>query len=74
MESYFIKLFDNIHYERSLFLILSITDSNVLVQAGFTNDEIIIIKNIALQKIKKQVDLKQYFAMNLLEKQIDKNV
>ena len=69
METYFIKLFDNIHYERSLILLLSLTDSNILIQAGFTNDEFNIIKNIALQKIKRQTDLKQYVAMDLLEKQ-----
>ena len=69
MENYFIKLFNNIHYERSLILLLSLIDSIILIQAGFTNDEIIFIKNIALQKIKKQVDLKQYIALDLLEKQ-----
>ena len=66
MESYFVKLFDNIHHERSLILILSLTDSNILKQSGFTDNEIEIIKNIALQKIKRQVDLKQYIAMNLI--------
>ena len=67
MENYFIKLFDNIHYERCLIIILSSTDSNILIQARFTNDEINIIKNIALQKIKRQIDLKQYIALQLLE-------
>ena len=72
MENYFIKLFDNIHYERSLLLILSLTDSNILIQSGLTNDQINIINNIALQKVKRQVDLKQYVALDLLEKQFSK--
>ena len=67
MENYFIKLFDNINHERSLILLLSLTDSNILKQSGFTDNEIEIIKNIALQKIKRQSDLKQYIAMNLIE-------
>ena len=49
MEQYFTRLFDNIHHERSLILLLSLTDSNILKQAGFTDKEIEIIKNIALQ-------------------------
>ena len=53
MENYFIRLFDNIHHERSLILHLSLTDPNILKQANFTDSEIEIIKNIALQKIKK---------------------
>ena len=69
MENFFIELFDNIHYERSLVLLLSLTDSDLLIQAGFTIDEIDINKNIAFQKIKRQADLKQYVDMDLLEKQ-----
>ena len=41
MESYFARLFDNIHHdERSLILLLSLTDSNILLQSGFTEIEI----------------------------------
>ena len=67
MENYFINLFEDVRHERSLILLLSLTDSNILKQAGFTDIEIEIIKNIALKKIKRQVDLKQYIAMNLIE-------
>ena len=66
MENYFSNLFEDIRHERSLILLLSLTDSNILKQAGFTDNEIEIIKNIALQKIKRQSDLKQYIAMNLM--------
>ena len=69
MEIYFINLFDNIHYERCLLLFLSKTGSNILLQSGFTNDETKIIKNIVLQKGKRQIDFEQYIAMDLLEKQ-----
>ena len=69
MVNFFVKLFDKILYERSLTLVLSLTDSNLLIQIGFTNDEIHIIKNIAFQKTERQADLKHYVAMDLLEKQ-----
>ena len=69
MENYFIKLFDNIHYERSLISILSLTDPDILRQSKFTDDEISIIKNLALQKIYRQRMLKEYHALQLLNKQ-----
>ena len=67
MENYFINLFEDVRHERSLILLLSLTDSNILKQAGFTDNEININKNIALQKIKRQSDLKQYIALQLIE-------
>ena len=68
MENYFIKLFDNIHYERSLILLLSIVDPDILRQTKFTDDEIEIIKNIALEKLYRQRMLKEYYALQLLDK------
>ena len=68
MENYFIKLFDNIHYERSLILLLSIVDPGILRQTKFTDDEIEIIKNLALEKLHRQRILKEHIAMDLLEK------
>ena len=59
MENYFIKLFDNIHYERSLILLLSLTDPDILRQTKFTDDEIENIKNTALQKLQRQRNLKK---------------
>ena len=58
MENYFNKLFDNIHYERSLILLLSLTDPDILRQSKFTDDEIEIIKNLALAKLHRQRMLK----------------
>ena len=67
MEQYFARLFENIHDERSLILLLSLTDSNILLQSGFTENEINIIKNIALEKIHRQKSLKEYIALQLIE-------
>ena len=35
MESYFANLFEDIRHERSLILLLSLTDEGILIQAGF---------------------------------------
>ena len=69
MENYLIKLFDNIHYERSLILLLSLTDPDILRQTKLTDDEIETIKNLALEKLHIQRNLKEIVAMDLLEKQ-----
>ena len=68
MEQYFATIFEDIRHERSLILLLSLTDSDILKQSKFTDDEINIIKNIALEKLHRQRILKEVAAMDLLEK------
>ena len=68
MEQYFSNLFEDIRYERSLILLLSLVEPDILKQSKFTNDEIDIIKNIALDKTHRQRILKEIKAMDLLEK------
>ena len=68
MEKNFIRVFDNIHYERSLIILLSLTDPDILRQAKFTDDEIEIIKNLALENLHRQRMLKEYYALQLLDK------
>ena len=65
MENYFISLFEDVRHERSLILLLSLTDEGILKQSGFTINEIKIIKNIALEKIHRQKMLKEYYALHL---------
>ena len=67
MAAYFSNLFEDIGHERSLILLLSITDTNILKQRKFTDDELHIIKNLALEKIHRQKKLKEYFALQLLK-------
>ena len=67
MEQYFSNLFEDIRHERSMILILSLIDSDILKQSKFTDDEIIIIKNLALEKLHRQRILKEYHAVSLLE-------
>ena len=64
-------MFENIRHERSLILLLSLTDSDVLRQSKVTDDEINIIKNLALENLHRQRILKEYVAASLLEKEIE---
>ena len=74
MEAYFSNLFEDIRHERSLILLLSLTDTDILRQSKFTDYEIEIIKNLAHEKLHRQRILKEHVAMDLLEKQLDDNI
>ena len=47
MKRYFSNLFEDVRHERSLILVVSPTDPDILKQSKFTDDEVNIIKNIA---------------------------
>ena len=68
MEEYFNTIFEDIRNERSLILLLSLVEPNILHQSKFTDHEIEINKNIALEKILRQENLKEIVALELLEK------
>ena len=74
MEAYFNTIFEDIRYERSLILLLSLTEPDILKQSKFKDYEIEIIKNIALEKIFRQKNLKEIVALDLLEKQLDDKI
>ena len=69
MEAYFSTMFEDVRHERSLILLLSLTDPDLLRQSKFTDYEMEIIENIALEKLHRQRILKEHVAMDLLEKQ-----
>ena len=69
METYFDTIFEDVRHERSLILLLSLVEPSILKQSKFTDHEIEIIKNLALEKIHRQRILKEHFALDLLEKQ-----
>ena len=60
-------MFENISHERSLMFLLSPTYSNKLKQAKFTDHEINLFKNIALEKLHRQRVFKEYTAIQLLD-------
>ena len=68
MEEYFTTSFQEGKHERSLTLLLSLTDPDFLKESKLTDDEINIIKNIALEKLHRQRNLKESNALYLLEK------
>ena len=68
MEQYFATIFENVRHERSLIFLLSLTEPEILKQSKFTDYEIDIIKNIALEKLHRQRNLKEIVALDLLEK------
>ena len=69
MEQYFNTIFEDIGYERSLILLLGLVEPNILKQSKFTDHEIHITKNNALEKLHRQRNLKEIVALDLLEKQ-----
>ena len=69
MDAYFSTMFEDFRHERSLILLLSLADPDVLRQSKFTDDETESITNLALEKLHKQRILKEHVTMDLLEKQ-----
>ena len=67
MEAFSATMFQDIRHERSLILLLSLTDPDILKQSKNTDYEIDIIKNLALEKLHQQRILKEHIAMSLLE-------
>ena len=60
-------MFEIIRHERSLILLLSLRDPDKLKQSKFTDHEINIIINLALDKLHRQRILKEYVAVSLIE-------
>ena len=71
MEAYFAVMFEDVRHERSLILLLSLTDPDILGQSKFTDYEIDFIKNLSLEKLRRQRILKEHIAMSVLESQLE---
>ena len=63
MEQYFTVKFDDVRHERSLVLLLSLTNAHIMKQSRFTDHENNITKNLALEKLHRQRILKEHVAM-----------
>ena len=74
METYFSNLFEDVRHERSFILLLSLVEPDILKQSNFTDDELEIIKNLALEKLNRQRVFEEHVTMDLLEKHIDDNI
>ena len=71
MEAYFAVLFEDVRHERSLVLLLSPTDPDILKQAQLTHREMNVIKFLALEKLHRQRILKEEVASALLEAELE---
>ena len=69
MEAYFNTIFEDVRHERSLILLLSLVEPDLLRQSKFLDHEIDIIDVIALEKLHRQRNLKEIIALELLENQ-----
>ena len=69
MEQYFNTIFEDIRHERSLTLLLSLVEPDILKQSKFPDHEKAILKKIALEKLHRQRNLKKIIALDFLEKQ-----
>ena len=65
--SFFATMFEDVRHERSLALLLSVTDPDIIKQSKFTDHGRNILKNFALEKLHRQRMLKEYFDLQLLE-------
>ena len=71
MEQYFATVFEDVRHERSLILLLSPVEPDILKEWKYTDHEIGIIKNIALEKLHRQRILKEQVALALLESELE---
>ena len=68
MEAYFDTIFEDVRHERSLILLLSLVEPDILKQNKVTDQEIDFIKNFALEKLHRQRNLREIIGLDLLEK------
>ena len=68
MEQYFAVMFEDVRQERSLILLFSLTDPDIMRQSKFTDWH---YKKIALEKLQRQRIQKEHVAMSLLESQLE---
>ena len=70
MEAYFATFFENVRLERSLILLLSLVEPDILRQSKFTDHETGIIKDLALENSHRHRVLKEVMAIALLESEL----
>ena len=69
MEQYFDTIFEDIRHLRSIVLLLSLVEPDILKQTKITDDEVETIKNHSLEKLHRQRNLKELITLDLLERQ-----
>ena len=67
---YFDSIFEDVRHERSLILLLSIVETDILKPSKFLDHELETIKNIALEKLHRQRNLKRNYSFRIIRKTI----
>ena len=60
-------MFEGVRHERSLLLLLSLTEPDLLKQSKFRDNGVNVMKNYALERLHRQRVLKESFALQMLE-------
>ena len=71
MDQFFAVMFEDNRHERSLFLLLSLRDPDILKQAKFADHEINIIIILFSEKLHRQRISKAELAIALLEAELE---
>ena len=71
MEVYFATMFEDVRHERTLILLLSLTDPDILRQSKLTEYETDNNKNLASEEIHRERFLKEHVALSLSESQLE---
>ena len=67
LEAGFSNLFEDIKHGRSLILLLSLIELDKLKQSRHTGDELLVIKNLALENLHRLKCLKEYYGLSIIE-------
>ena len=67
MNQNFATIFDDVRHERNFKVLLNLVEPVILRQSKFTDHEISIVKDLALEKVHRQRVLKEEVAFALLE-------
>ena len=73
MDQNFATIFEDVRHERNLIFLLNLIEPSILKQAKLTEHEIDIIKDLALQKLHRQRNLKEIVALDLYLKYENKH-
>ena len=65
-------MFEDVRHERSLVLLLSLTNPDILRQSKFTDHVISTIKDLSLEELHRQLIIKEEVANALLESELEK--
>ena len=74
MEQYFNTIFEDIRHERNPILLLSLVEPDILKQSKFLDHELENIKNIALEKLHRQRNLKKNYCFRIIRKTIFRSI